>query len=280
MSKRRRGRRARQAGWNTVGLAVFAVMVFPVFWMISTALKSNEQIVSLNPTWFPLHPTLSHFRDAMNRPFFWVDVKNSLIVVTVTVAISMLLAFFAALALAKYRFAGRSLFLVMVIGIQMLPQAGLIIPLYVVLARYHQVNVLSGVIITYMTFVLPFSIWMLRGFIVGIPRELEEAATLDGASSLQRLRLVFLPLAAPAVGITSVFIFIYCWNEFVLAMTLLRSNEKYTLTMQIFSLVGGRYQVEWDHVMGATLVASVPVAIVFAMLQRYLVSGLTVGAVK
>ena len=129
-------------------------MVFPVFWMISTAFKPNDQIVSLTPTWFPLHPTLQHFRDAIHRPFFWTDVKNSLIVVCVTVALSIVLAFLAAIALARFGFGGRKLFVVLVIGIQMLPQAGLIIPLYVVLARYHQVNALTGVIVTYMTFVL------------------------------------------------------------------------------------------------------------------------------
>ena len=106
-ARRRKGRRARQTGWNIVGLAVFVVMVFPVFWMISTAFKSDDQIVSLTPTWFPLHPTLQHFRDAINKPFFWEDVKNSLIVVSVTVAISIVLAFLAAIALARYGFGGR-----------------------------------------------------------------------------------------------------------------------------------------------------------------------------
>ena len=159
MTARRGAHRARQTGWNAVGIVIFVVMVFPVFWMISTAFKSNEQIVSLNPTWFPLHPTLQHFRDAINRPYFWVDVKNSLIVVIVTVAISIVLAFLAAIALARYGFDGRKLFIVLVIGIQMLPQAGLIIPLYVVLADYHQVNALTGLIVTYMTFVLPFCVW-------------------------------------------------------------------------------------------------------------------------
>jgi len=107
-------------------VAVFVVMVFPVFWMISTAFKTDEQIIGVNPTWFPLHPTLAHFRAAFDKPFFWVDVKNSLIVVLVTVAISIVLAFLAAVALARYDFGGRKLFVVLVIGIQMLPQAGLI----------------------------------------------------------------------------------------------------------------------------------------------------------
>jgi N,N'-diacetylchitobiose transport system permease protein len=127
-------RRRRRALWDAVGVAVFVVMVFPVFWMISTAFKPNDEIVSITPTWFSLHPTLAHFRDAVDKPFFWEDVKNSLIVVLATVGISIVLAFLAAIALARYRFRGRTLFIVLVIGIQMLPQAGLIIPLYVVLA--------------------------------------------------------------------------------------------------------------------------------------------------
>src|SRR5690348_10766010 len=103
-------------------------MVFPVFWMISTALKNNDQISSYNPVWFPAHPTLSHFGDAVHRQYFWTDVENSVIVVVCTVAIALALSFFAAVALGKYRFTGRKLFIVLVIGIQMLPQAGLIIP--------------------------------------------------------------------------------------------------------------------------------------------------------
>ena len=131
-----------------------------------------------------LHPTLAHFRNALDKPYFWQDVKNSLIIVLVVVGISMVLAFLAAVALAKYRFTGLKIFIVLMIGIQMLPQAGLIIPLYVVLARYHEVNALSGVIITYLTFVLPFAVWTLRGFILSIPKELEEAAMVDGNSRL------------------------------------------------------------------------------------------------
>ena len=173
-------RRTASAGWNAVAVVLFVLMVFPVFWMISTAFKPDDQINSLTPTWFSATPTLRHFGDAIHTPFFWTDVKNSLIIVCTTVAISIALAFLAAIALAKYRFTGRKLFIVLMIGIQMLPQAGLIIPLYVVLARYHQVNALTGVILTYMTFALPFSVWTLRGFMLGVPKDLEEASMVDG----------------------------------------------------------------------------------------------------
>lgn len=280
MSRRNRGRRARQAGWNAVGVAVFVVMVFPVFWMISTAFKSNEQIVSLSPTWFPLHPTLSHFRDAMARPFFWADVKNSLIVVSVTVAISIVLAFLAAVALARYRFGGRKLFVVLVIGIQMLPQAGLIIPLYVVLARYHQTNALTGLIVTYMTFVLPFCVWTLRGFLLGIPKELEEAAMVDGSTRLGVFVKILLPLMGPGLVATSVFAFITTWNEYIFARVLLNDQSKQTITVWLSYFLGSSRHTDWGALMAASTLTAIPVVVFFLLVQRRIAFGLTSGAVR
>ena len=280
MNARRRGRRARQAGWNVLGLAIFVVMVFPVFWMISTAFKSNEQIVSLNPTWFPLHPTIQHFRDAIHRPYFWVDVKNSLIIVSVTVAISIVLAFLAAVALARYRFGGRKLFIVLVIGIQMLPQAGLIIPLYVVLARYHETNALSGVVITYMTFVLPFSVWTLRGFLIGIPKELEEAAMVDGSTRLGVFMKILLPLMGPGLVATSVFAFITTWNEYIFARILLNDQSKQTVTVWLSYFVGSSRHTDWGALMAASSLTAIPGVIFFLLVQRRIAFGLTAGAVR
>jgi N,N'-diacetylchitobiose transport system permease protein len=278
--RRRRGRRARQTGWNIVGIAVFVVMVFPVFWMISTAFKSNDQIVSLTPTWFPLHPTLQHFRDAINKPFFWEDVKNSLIVVTVTVAISIVLAFLAAIALARYRFGGRKLFVVLVIGIQMLPQAGLIIPLYVVLARYHQVNALTGLIVTYMTFVLPFSVWTLRGFLIGIPKELEEAAMVDGSTRVGVFLKILLPLMGPGLVATSVFAFITTWNEYIFARVLLNDQSKQTVTVWLSYFLGSSRHTDWGALMAASSLTAIPVVVFFLLVQRKIAFGLTQGAVR
>jgi len=275
-----RGRRARQTGWNLVGIAVFVVMVFPVFWMLSTAFKSNDQIVSLNPTWLPLHPTLQHFRDAMNKPFFWQDVRNSLIVVSVTVAISVVLAFLAAVALARFRFGGRKLFIVLVIGIQMLPQAGLIIPLYVVLARYHQTNALTGLIVTYMTFVLPFSVWTLRGFLLGIPKELEEAAMVDGSTRLGVFVKILLPLMGPGLVATSVFAFITTWNEYIFARVLLNDQSKQTVTVWLSGFLGSSRHTDWGALMAASSVTAIPVVVFFLLVQRKIAFGLTQGAVR
>jgi N,N'-diacetylchitobiose transport system permease protein len=278
--RRARGQRARQTAWNLVGIAVFVVMVFPVFWMLSTAFKSNDQIVSLDPTWFPLHPTLQHFRDAMNKPFFWQDVRNSLIVVSVTVAISVVLAFLAAVALARFRFGGRKLFIVLVIGIQMLPQAGLIIPLYVVLARYHQVNALTGLIVTYMTFVLPFSVWTLRGFLIGIPKELEEAAMVDGSTRLGVFVKILLPLMGPGLVATSVFAFITTWNEYIFARVLLNDQSKQTVTVWLSGFLGSSRHTDWGALMAASSVTAIPVVVFFLLVQRRIAFGLTSGAVR
>jgi N,N'-diacetylchitobiose transport system permease protein len=280
VSARGRRRRARQTGWDALGLAVFVVMVFPVFWMISTAFKSNDQIVSLNPTWLPLHPTLSHFRAAINKPFFWEDVKNSLIVVLVTVAISVVLAFLAAIALARYGFAGRKLFVVLVIGIQMLPQAGLIIPLYVVLARYHQVNALSGLIVTYMTFVLPFCVWTLRGFLLGIPKELEESAMVDGSTRLGVFVKILLPLMGPGLVATSVFAFVTTWNEYIFARVLLNDQSKQTAMVWLSYFLGSSRHTDWGALMAASTLTAIPVVVFFLLVQRKIAFGLTAGAVK
>ena len=277
MSRRRaRGR----LGWNVLGIVIFVVLVFPVFWMLSTSLKDNDQISSFTPTWFPRHPTLQHFEDAIHRQYFWTDVGNSAIVVLATVAIALVLSFLAAIALAKYGFSGRKLCIVLVIGIQMLPQAGLIIPLYVVLARYHQVNALTGVIITYLTFVLPFAVWTLRGFVLGIPKELEEAAMVDGSSRVGAFVRILLPLVAPGLVATSVFAFITSWNEYIFASVILTDQSNHTLTVWLSYFYGTSRQTDWGGLMAASTLTAIPVIVFFLLVQRKIMFGLTSGAVR
>jgi N,N'-diacetylchitobiose transport system permease protein len=273
-------RNARRSAWNVVGVAIFVVMIFPVFWMVSTAFKSDDQINALTPTWFPLHPTLEHFRAALAKPYFWDDVKNSVIVVLVTVTIAMVLAFLAAVALSKYRFTGRKLFIVLVIGVQMLPGAGLIIPLYVVLARYHEVNTLTGVILVYLTGVLPFSVWTLRGFILGIPKDLEEAAMVDGSTRLGAFARILLPLVAPGLVATSVFAFITSWNEYIFARVLLNDGSKQTITVWLSYFLGTSRQTDWGALMAASTLTAIPVVVFFLLIQRRIAFGLTAGAVR
>jgi N,N'-diacetylchitobiose transport system permease protein len=270
----------RRTGWNLLGVLVFVVMVFPVFWMISTAFKPDDQVNTLTPTFFSSSPTLQHFRDAIGRPFFWDSVKNSVIIVLVAVAISMVFAFLAAVALAKYRFTGRKLFIVLMIGIQMLPAAGLIIPLYVLLARYHQVDTLTGVILVYICAVLPFSVWTLRGFLLGIPKDLEEAAMVDGSTRLGAFFRILLPLVAPGLVATSVFAFITSWNEYILARILLNDQSKQTVTVWLSYFQGTSKNVDWGGLMAASTLTAIPVVVFFLIIQRRIAFGLTAGAVK
>jgi N,N'-diacetylchitobiose transport system permease protein len=279
-TRRSRRRRRSTALWNLVGVLVFIALVFPVYWMLSTAFKPADEINSLTPTWLSLHPTLQHFRDAIHRPFFWDDVKNSLVIVGVSVGLSTVVAFLAAVALAKFIFTGRKAFIVLVIGIQMLPQVGLIIPLYVVLARYHLVGTLTGVIVTYMTVVLPFSVWTLRGFLLGIPRELEEAAMVDGSTHLGAFTRILLPLVAPGLVATSVFAFITSWNEFIFANVLLTDQSKQTATLWLSYFYGTSRHTDWGGLMAGSTLTAIPVVVFFLLVQRKVAFGLTAGAVK
>ena len=255
-------------------------MVFPVYWMVATAFKPGVEITSYTPRWIPLHPTLQHFSDAIHRPYFWDDVRNSLIVVSVVVLLAVVLAFFAAVALAKFRFSGLKVFIVLIIVIQMLPANALIIPLYVVLAKYHQVNQLSGLIITYLTFVLPFSIWVLRGFVIGIPKDLEEAAMVDGNGRVAAFVKILLPLVAPGLVATAIFAFIQAWNEFIFAYILLSDQQKQTLTVWLSGYLGTSRGTDWGGLMAGATLTAIPVVIFFLIVHRRIAFGLTAGAVR
>jgi N,N'-diacetylchitobiose transport system permease protein len=272
-------RQISKLGWNALGLAVFGVMIFPVYWMVSTAFKTGPNIFSYSPKWLPIPATLANFGDAIHRQYFWQNVRNSLIVVVVVVTLSLALAFLAALALAKFRFYGRKAFIVITIAVLMVPLNALIIPLYITLSRVHEVNKLSGVIITYMTFVLPFAIWTLRGFILGVPGELEEAAMVDGTTRFGAFVRILLPLVAPGLVATSIFAFIQAWNEYIIAYVLLSSPEKQTLTVWLASFTTNR-GTEWGPLMAGATLTAVPVVIFFLLVQRRIAFGLTSGAVR
>jgi N,N'-diacetylchitobiose transport system permease protein len=275
----KRRRRMRKAGWNLLGLLVLAVMVFPVYWMIATAFKPGQKVLSYTPEWIPLHPTLDNFSEAINRPHFWDAVRNSVIIVIVVVALSLVLAFLAALALAKFRFYGRKAFIVLILGVQMVPLTALIIPLYIMMSRADQVNKLTGVIAMYLTFVLPFTVWTLRGFLLGVPRELEEAAMVDGSTRFGAFVRVLLPLVGPGLVATSIFAFIQAWNEFIIAYVFLQSPEKQTLMVWLASFTSLR-GTEWGPLMAGATLTALPVVVFFLLIQRRIAFGLTAGAVR
>jgi N,N'-diacetylchitobiose transport system permease protein len=278
---RRRSRRTRARRWavDALGLLVFLVMIFPVYWMVATAFKPGSDIFANTPVWFPTHPTLSNFSAAVDRPHFWTSVKNSLIVVVAVVTISLVLAFLAALALAKFRFYGRKAFIVLIIGVQMVPLNALIIPIYLVLSKANQVDKLSGLIVTYLTFVLPFTVWTLRGFLLGVPRELEEAAQVDGSTRFGAFVRILLPLIGPGLVATSIFAFIQAWNEYLMASVLVHSAGNQTLTLWLAGFITDR-GTAWGPLMAGATLTALPVVIFFVAIQRKIAFGLTAGAVR
>jgi N,N'-diacetylchitobiose transport system permease protein len=277
--RRRARRRLRRAGWNLLGLLVLLVMIFPVYWMVATAFKPGQRILSYTPQWFPTNATLSNFTDAIHRAFFWDAVKNSLIVVGSVVGLAIGIAFLAALALAKFNFYGRKPFIVVILGVLMLPLTALIIPLYILMSRAGQVNTLVGVIAMYLTFVLPFAVWTLRGFVQGVPKELEEAAMVDGTTRFGAFVRILLPLIGPGLVATAIFAFVQAWNEFIIAYVFLHSPEKQTLMVWLASFTTLR-GTEWGPLMAGATLCALPVVLFFVLVQRHVAFGLTAGAVK
>jgi multiple sugar transport system permease protein len=256
------------------------ITLFPFAVMLATALKPASEILTPHAEWLGSRLAFENFVSMWEATHFGRALWNSLMVsVTATVG-ALALALPAAYALSRHEFRGATLMRQFLLVTQMLSPIVLVIGLFRLLANLGAVDNLGAVSLVYAAFNIAFSVWMLQSYFETIPRELEEAAWLDGASRLTTLRRIFMPLAAPALTVTAIFTFIQAWNEFVLALTLLRREENYTLTIQIFSLVAGRYVIEWHHVMAATFAATVPVAILFAWLQGYFVRGMAIGGVK
>ncbi|NRA22063.1 MAG: carbohydrate ABC transporter permease, partial [Oceanospirillaceae bacterium] len=186
----------------------------------------------------------------------------------------------AAYALARYHFRAKSSYRLFLLVTQMLSPIVLVVGLFRLIVWLGLIDSVNSLVLIYAGFNIAFAIWMLQNYFQTIPKDLEESAWMEGASFFQGLVKVFLPMAVPAIAVTAMFTFINSWNEFVLALTVLRTEENYTLPIQVYSLVGGRYTIEWHHVMAAALVASLPAAILFSWLQKKLVTGLSSGAVK
>jgi N,N'-diacetylchitobiose transport system permease protein len=272
-------RRSTRLLLNGTALLLFVLTVFPIYWMVATGFKRGVDILSFEPKWLPFPGTLENYRAAIAKPFFARDAANSVIVVAVTVVVSLALALLAALAAARFRFSGRGLLIVMLIVVQMVPLEALIIPLYLMLDDAGQTDKLIGIIVTYMTFVLPFCIWTLRGFIVNIPMELEEAAMVDGCTRAGAFRRILFPLVAPGLVATAVFSFILVWNDYLIAYVLLQSPEKQTLGIWLASFTTNK-GTDWGGVMAGSTLFAIPVVVFFLLVQRRVVSGLTAGAVK
>jgi N,N'-diacetylchitobiose transport system permease protein len=270
--------RAGTVAANLVGIGFAVVMIFPVYWVINTAFKPAGEVLSFTPSFLPKHPTVDNFVSAINAPLFLQDLFNGLIVTLCAVAGALIVGFLAALAIARFKFFGRRPLILVILAVQLVPLLALLIPLFLMLQRADLTNSLIGVSLTYLVLILPYTVWTLRGFISAIPRELDEAALIDGCNRFQTFWRIILPLTGPGLVATSVYGFIQAWNEFIIINTL-NSPEKQNLMAWLLQNQTTR-GTAWGPLMAGAIITSLPVVIFFLIIQRNIATGLTAGAVK
>jgi multiple sugar transport system permease protein len=264
-------------------LAVLAYLIFlgfPLLWLISSSLKSPQEFASITPSMLPKHFDLSNYTDALNEQGLIRGLGNSLQISIYTTILVLIVALPVSYALARFRSRLRPLTNGWILVSQVFPVILIVIPLFMILRPLHLTNTIPGVVIVYMVWSLPFALWMLQGYVAAVPRELEEAASVDGAGRLRTIVLIVMPLLRPGLIATAMFTFISAWNEFFFALVLLQDPQLKTLPLVLARFVGAEGQVQFGPLAAASVLATVPSLVFFAFLQRRLTSGLLSGAVK
>ncbi len=270
---------ARSAG---VGLAIaiwLGLVLGPFGWMLLTSMTPGVELGSVSGPLIPSSLTLDSYRQLLGQTPFLQYLANSLIVAPGTAIVGTSVALLAATALTRYQFRARPIVIGGLLAIQLLPTVLLVIPLYSELAALHLINSLPGLIIVDTTFVTPFATWLLKGFLDQIPREVIEAARVDGAGIVTLIRRILLPLAWPGIAAAATYCFIYSWNEFLFALTFTADNSTHTVPVGL-DLFIGNYIIRWDLLTAGGVVAALPTFLGFLLMQRQLIAGLTSGAVK
>lgn len=264
-------------GW--IGLAVLVLLIaFPLYWAI-VASFTPEATLFREPSLWPRTVILDHYRALFDTRHFWVPIRNSVVVAGCTTLFCVTVGSLAAYALARLRFRGKGLILGFILAVSMFPQISIVSPLYLMLRALGLINTYPGLILPYLTFAMPLTVWLLVGYFRQLPPDLEEAALVDGASRWQSFLKVLLPLSVPGVATTAILTFIYSWNEFLFALSFTVGPDRQTVPVAI-ALFRGQYQVPWGEILAAAVVATVPVAAMVLIFQRRIVQGLTAGAVK
>lgn len=258
-------------------LALFAF--FPIYWMLATSLSPNQEVFAFPPRLAPRTITLEHYANFFGNPQLIRYALNSLLVASATAVGSVMVSAYAAYSFSKFRYRGRGALMYLILSAQMFPQALLLISLYLMFSRLGLLNSYLALILSFTTFTLPLCIWTLKGYFDKMPDDLIEAAKMDGASQWTIIHRVLLPIARPALVATGLFAFIRGWNDFIFALTL-AGPQKMTLPPGLALTYLGEFQAGWADMMAASLVVSLPVILIFMLLQRHLVGGLAAGAVK
>lgn len=263
-----------------LGAAAFLLpSLVPFAWMISTSLKDHSELFTSPPRWWPNQPTLAAYWQVLGKEDIAAAAVNSAAIAVLTTLLSLTLAIGAGYGFARFRFFGRDALAISVLFSQMLPSSVVLIPLYLYFDRLRLIDTYPALVVSYLVIVLPLCTWMLRGYFLGLPHEIEEAGMIDGCSRLGVLFRIALPLAAPAIVATGLFAFTVAWDEFLFALTFTQSPRTQTLPVRIAAFTG-EYQSDWAAIMAASVLMSIPVVAIFLAFQRYFLRGLAEGAVK
>ncbi|MGY0023302.1 carbohydrate ABC transporter permease [Streptomyces sp. cg35] len=273
-------RAAGRAGQYLALLCYLVFLAFPLLWLLSTSFKSPQELGSIDPSWLPRHPSLDNYRAAFDAQPLLHSALNSLVVAVSASLISVAIAVPAAYVMVRYKSRVGQAGTVWILVSQMFPFVLVIIPLFLVLKNLHMIDSIPGLIIVYVVWNLPFSLWMLQGYVKSVPRSLEEAAAMDGAGRLRTLTSVVLPLLAPGLVATLMFSFVTAWNEFFFALVLLKSPENQTMSVILTRFLGAEGVADLGPLAAASVLATIPSLVFFALLQRRLVGGMLSGAVK
>jgi trehalose/maltose transport system permease protein len=269
----------RPSRWGTVAIVLLVVAsAFPLYWAIVSSFTPEARLYQA-PSLVPRTLVLDHYRALFGERAFWVPIRNSLVVAGTTTIFCVTVGGFCAYALARLRFRGKAPLLGFILAVSVFPQISVVSPLFLLLRRLHLINTYPGLILPYLTFAMPLTVWLLVGFFRQLPAELEEAAMVDGASRLRAFAEVIVPLALPGLATTAILTFVYSWNEFLFALSFTLGPERQTVPVAI-ALFRGMYQVPWGQILAAAVVATAPVTLLVLAFQRRIVQGLTAGAVK
>jgi multiple sugar transport system permease protein len=267
--------------WTAAGVLILVWALFPLLWMVSLSFKDPSTFRSESPTFFPKEWVWVNYKTVFTDSLFTSALRNSVVVAVVATLLSVVIAMFAAYAIARMDFPGKKLLLSMALAIAMFPQAALVGPLFNMWRILGIYDTWIGLIIPYLTFALPLSIWTMSAFFRQIPWEMEQAAQVDGATAWQAFRRVIVPLAAPGVFTTAILTFFFCWNEFLLAISLTSTDRARTVPAALSFFTGAsQFQSPITAIMAASVVVTIPVVILVLIFQRRIMAGLTAGAVK
>jgi ABC-type glycerol-3-phosphate transport system permease component len=257
---------------------LLAFALFPFLWAVLASLRPEEELFG-GGALLPQRLTAEHYTALFEERDFLVPIRNSLVVAGTTTLFCVIVGALAAYALARLEMRGKSTILSLILAVSMFPQIAIVSPLFLLLRSLGLIDTYPGLILPYLTFAMPLTVWLLVGYFRQIPPDLEEAARVDGATRWQVFTRVVLPLAVPGLAATAILTFLYCWNEFLFALSFTLGPERHTVPVAI-ALFRGQYQVPWGQVLAAAVVATAPVAVLVLLFQRRIVQGLTAGALK